>query len=262
MFRRRGLVVALVACLSGLLALVGTAQAAPVVVEVAPGTAPATVAKRHGITPEHVYTEAVIGFSADVTAAQRAALDLDRSVEVVSDDAVIARIEPPRFRLTSLAGSNPAAAQVEQPPQFITAEIRRVRATLSRTADIDGIDDRRVDADIAVLDGGVDPTHPDLNVVGGVDCAPGRGFDDRDGHGTFVAGQAAAIDNAIGVVGTAPGARIWAVRVATPDGVVTDSSLMCGHELGDPQLSPDRCGQPQPRRFRSGASALASTLDG
>ena len=33
------------------------------------------------------------------------------------------------------------------------------------------------------------------------------------GHGTHVAGIAAARDNDRGVVGVAPGARLWAVRV-------------------------------------------------
>jgi len=68
-----------------------------------------------------------------------------------------------------------------------------------------------MDVDIAVLDSGVGP-HPDLNVAGGVNCADGTGFEDIDGHGTLVAGFAAAIDNAFGAVGVAPGARIWSVR--------------------------------------------------
>ena len=36
---------------------------------------------------------------------------------------------------------------------------------------------------------------------------------DDNGHGTHVAGIAAAKDNSIGVVGVAPGARLWAVKV-------------------------------------------------
>jgi subtilisin len=34
----------------------------------------------------------------------------------------------------------------------------------------------------------------------------------------MVAGYAAAIDNSIGVVGVAPGARVWAIRAANPMG--------------------------------------------
>ena len=117
----------------------------------------------------------------------------------------------------------------------MTPEIRRIGGPSSKTADIDGVDDRRVNADIAVLDGGIDPYHPDLNVVGGYDCLPGpkaqRGYYDRgDGHGTLVAGLAAAIDNGIGTVGAAPGARLYAVRVADPFGSITNSALLCGLE--------------------------------
>jgi len=79
---------------------------------------------------------------------------------------------------------------------------------------------------IAVLDEGVDATHPDLapNVRADLstsfaeDCAgqpenwqPEPGF--YFNHGTHVAGIAAAADNAFGVIGVAPRAKIMAVDV-------------------------------------------------
>ena len=97
-------------------------------------------------------------------------------------------------------------------------------------ADVDGRDDRRIDVDIAVFDGGIDRRHPDLDVVGGVDCAVGKGWDDADGHGTMVAGFAAAIDNGIGIAGIAPGARLWSVRIADPEGFIRNSWWRCGLE--------------------------------
>ncbi|MCH8808716.1 MAG: S8 family serine peptidase [Proteobacteria bacterium] len=42
--------------------------------------------------------------------------------------------------------------------------------------------------------------------------------DDDNGHGTHVAGTAAALDNGIGVVGVAPGARLWALKVLDRNG--------------------------------------------
>jgi subtilisin family serine protease len=48
-----------------------------------------------------------------------------------------------------------------------------------------------------------------------------------DGHGTFVAGVVAAIDNGIGVAGVAPGARVWSVRVADRRGSVRGSYILC-----------------------------------
>ena len=100
------------------------------------------------------------------------------------------------------------------PGQQVPAGIQRIGATESPTAEIDGIDER-VDVDVAVIDTGIDPNHPELNVAGGINVS-GRGasssYSDQDGHGTMVAGIIGAIDNDEGVVGVAPGARLWAVK--------------------------------------------------
>ena len=81
-----------------------------------------------------------------------------------------------------------------------------------------------VDVDIAIIDSGIDLDHPDLNVFKAVDCTKGpsceKGGDGDDDyfHGTHVAGTAAAINDNWGVVGVAPGARLWAVKVLRADG--------------------------------------------
>ncbi len=84
--------------------------------------------------------------------------------------------------------------------------------------------------DVAVLDTGIDLDHPDLatNIVGGKNCSTGRSYDDGNGHGTHVAGTAAAKDDGAGVVGVAPGARLWAVRVLDDSGSGSWSSVICG----------------------------------
>jgi subtilisin family serine protease len=66
--------------------------------------------------------------------------------------------------------------------------------------------------------------------VGGFNCTGRnrRAWGDVLGHGTHVAGLVGAIDNAIGVVGVAPGARLWAVRVLDNTGSGTMSSVVCG----------------------------------
>ena len=62
-----------------------------------------------------------------------------------------------------------------------------------------------VNVDIAIVDTGIDLTHPDLNVYREKTFVPNTtSANDDNGHGTHVAGTAAARDNSIGVVGVAP----------------------------------------------------------
>lgn len=108
---------------------------------------------------------------------------------------------------------------------------------------------------IAVVDTGVDLTHPDLqpnlwsnpleaagvpgldeDSNGKVDDVHGYDFVDDDGdpddyefHGTHVAGTAAAVaDNSVGIAGVAPQAEIMAVRVLDGDGSGFTSEIVPG----------------------------------
>ncbi|WP_019876880.1 S8 family serine peptidase [Sporichthya polymorpha] len=184
---------------------------------------PAAVAAEHaefGVTVDRVFTRALRGYSARMTAAlaRRVAAD-------------------PRVRTVTLDRRVSAASQLLPPG------IARVGAPSSQTQAGDGAGD--VDADIAILDTGIDVDHPDLHVVGGVDCvsdgallgtSPSEpstdpaGYDDPRGHGTHIAGIAAARDNGVGVVGVAPGARLWAVRVLDSAGNGSLGTLICGIE--------------------------------
>lgn len=93
---------------------------------------------------------------------------------------------------------------------------------------------------VAVLDTGIDYTHPDLdgNFKGGYDFT----YNDPDPwddnchqpygvcHGTHVSGIVAAELNGIGVVGVAPGAGIYAVKVLDGGGGGSASSIISGIE--------------------------------
>jgi subtilisin family serine protease len=76
--------------------------------------------------------------------------------------------------------------------------------------------DNRIAVNVAILDTGIDTNHPDLNIVQAVEFTGSGDPTDWDGHGTEVAGIIGALDNTFGVVGVAPGARLWSVQVLGP----------------------------------------------
>src|SRR5215204_1941147 len=126
---------------------------------------------------------------------------------------------------------NDAIMTIDQlpPSQRTPTGIDRVDADLSAARSGDRRGD--VNADIAVLDTGVS-SHPDLNIYRCISfhlftSLPNFCYDGNS-HGTHVAGIAAAKDNNIGVVGTAPGARIWAIKVAHDNGKGDESDIIEG----------------------------------
>lgn len=84
---------------------------------------------------------------------------------------------------------------------------------------------------VAILDTGIDLDHPDLRVAGDVSFVDGTiNGDDDHGHGTMVAGIVAALDNNIGVVGVAPEAELYAVKVLRQSGSGSVSDILSGIE--------------------------------
>jgi subtilisin family serine protease len=180
------------------------------------------VTTRNSVAAERRFEHLLAGFSAELSPGQVRALAADPDVAAVVPD------EP-----------------IELTAQSMPTGVARIGGRTSATAQIDGVD-QRVDADVAVVDTGIDASHPDLNVVGGVNCssADRTAWRDANGHGTHVAGTIGAKDNSIGVVGVAPGARLWAVRILDAEGNGLLSWYICGLDWIAAQRDPSNASRP------------------
>jgi subtilisin family serine protease len=164
------------------------------------------IAADEKVKPTRRFSRAVRGFAAKLDATDVAHIRRDRRVAaVVPDRPVRATAAVP-----ALAG------------ETVPAGIRRVGAAAgANVREASGVN-------VAVIDTGIDLRHPDLNAVAGIDCTGAGTTSDANGHGTHVAGTIGARNNGAGVVGVAPGTRLWSVRVLGPSGSGLTSQVICG----------------------------------
>ncbi len=167
---------------------------------------PASVARQqavaYGAELRFVYRFALKGYSAAVPTDRLAQLERDPRVAFVSRDRAVHAVG-----------------------QSLPTGVDRIQGDVSSSRSGDGTGS--VNVAVAIIDTGSGP-HSDLNVVGGKNCSTGRSYNDGNGHGTHVAGSVAARDNSDGVVGVAPGAPIYSVRVLNNAGSGSWSSVICG----------------------------------
>jgi subtilisin family serine protease len=167
------------------------------------GAVAAEHARRDHAQVSHVYGTALRGYAARLSPEALTLVQKDPRVQFVEPDLAIAAES-----------------------QLLPTGIDRIDADLSSTRSGDGAGS--VPVNVAVIDTGIDLSHPDLGVVGGKDCTGSGSYGDGNGHGTHVAGTIGARDDGSGVVGVAPGARLWAVRVLDSTGSGSISSVICG----------------------------------
>ena len=121
-------------------------------------------------------------------------------------------------------------------PDEVPPSIARIGGPYLGTVDLSAIH-------VAVIDTGIDSTHPDLNVVGYHDVVAiggGKAAEGQDpnGHGTHVSGTIGARADGSGVVGMAPGIPLHGVRVLDENGSGYTSDIVAGLEyvLDHPEI--------------------------
>jgi len=160
-------------------------------------------AQRFGALVSHVYGAALRGYAARVPERLIATLQRDARVAFIQDDQLFSAADViPRTGVYRIGGD--------------------------RSKEFAGDGSAFLNTGVAIIDTGIS-THPALNIAGGYNCT---GFNrnawtDGNGHGTHVAGTVAA-RNQNGIVGAAPGAPLWAVRVLGSNGSGFLSWIICG----------------------------------
>ena len=159
--------------------------------------------KSLGFRADHRYSASVLGFAAKLAARQRDAVSRDPQVVLVHADKPV--------RLALPARSAKALS--------LATGVKRIGGGTKAAAGVA----------VAVLDTGVDLTHPDLVALAGTNCVGGANrrptaVSDGQGHGTHVSGTIGGR----GGIGVAPGTTLYAVKVLDDQGRGSTSQLICG----------------------------------
>jgi subtilisin family serine protease len=157
--------------------------------------------------PLNVYSAGIAGFAVKLSDNEVAQLEKNPNVMGVWPDMLFTLAKP---------GTDPTPLPAEVTPPGIT-RVGGGAYTGTKKA--------------WIIDTGIDLDHPDLNV----DAGSGQTFvsrtttpDDDNGHGTHCAGIVAAIDNTVGVVGVAAGAKVVPVKVLDKRGSGAMSVIIAG----------------------------------
>ncbi|MDH5749098.1 MAG: S8 family serine peptidase [Rhodospirillales bacterium] len=170
---------------------------------------------------------AIVRHNFSITSATAVLVPNQRAYDALTADSRIARIIPDRpvfaFKpercspwpsCRDSGGTAPVTADV------VPAGVARIGAdTASHTG---------IGIGVAIVDTGIDYAHADLNPAADYFDAFGGDGSDDNGHGTHVAGIVAALKNSAGIVGVAPEATLYAVKVLDSNGSGYDSGIIAG----------------------------------
>ncbi len=158
--------------------------------------------------PLNVYSAGIAGFAVKLSDSEVAQLEKNPNVRGIWPDMMFILAKP---------SPTPVPLPAEVTPPGITRVGGGITYTGTKKA--------------WIIDTGIDLDHADLNV----DVASGKTFvtrtttpNDDNGHGTHCAGIVAAIDNTVGVVGVAAGAKVVPVKVLDKRGSGAMSVIIAG----------------------------------
>jgi subtilisin family serine protease len=157
--------------------------------------------RAHGFRATHVFSHALRGFAAELTAEQISALEADPSVAYIEAEQT--------YTVNA---------------QTLPWGINRVDADLSSTLAGNG-SGTVSGVNVYVVDTGVG-THRDINLVAHMNFTGDGNNTDCHGHGTHVAGTIAARDDTNDVVGVAPGAPVTGLKVLGCSGSGTTANII------------------------------------
>jgi len=167
-----------------------------------------SIAQDHGLEARHIYDQVLHGWAGQISAGKLKRLAVDPRVVSITPDNPIA-----------VFGHS---TDEESAGVLIPAGVERVGAapgTVEYTGEGVGV---------AVFDTGLDLTNTDLRCASNSFTAYGASAQDDNGHGTHVGGIIAALGNAPEVVGVAPGATLYAIKVLDSHGKGYDSDIIAG----------------------------------
>lgn len=190
----------------------------------------------------------LLGFrgSANPALVQAAGGEIIRTFHLIP--AVAAKLTPAQ---AAALAANPLVDYLErdgtayacyESSEVLPWAIERIDAPTVWSGETAGIANTGIGCKVAVLDTGIDYTHPDLTAAhaGGIDLVNGDADPkDDNGHGTACAGLIAAADDGANqagrntgysVVGVAPGCRLYSVKVLNAQAAGAYSTVIAGLE--------------------------------
>jgi len=187
-------------------------------------------------TPQNVRANTVVATGAGLrhnyvgTDASAVTVPNTNALEALRRSAGVIRVVPDFIIRNQAKGGGRGGP----PPATVTFDTRQVISLGVQRVGPPATGSDGTGIGIAVVDSGIDFSHPDLDPAPDTAASafnaisPGASCQDDGGHGTHISGIIAALNNSIAVVGVAPAATLYCVKVLGSDLTGTDSNLLAG----------------------------------